>query len=183
MANHTRGPRGRTRKPRPQGVSARPVEPAASGGQNVPVKRPARNGRSAPAYRSFENRPQAPWHPLPLSELVILVGAVAFVVAMIRLSSHGVASGGPLLVAGVLAIGLGTAEVSWREHNSGFRSHTLLLAFVPVLALHTAVVLALSSLFGDSRTPNIAMLAVDIAVFAVLVRRLRARFLDARARR
>ena len=71
----------------------------------------------------------------------------------------------------------------WREHRAGFRSHTLLLAFVPVLVLHTVVVLALSPLLGASRVLNVAMLAVDIAVFAVLARYLRTRFLDASARR
>jgi hypothetical protein len=114
---------------------------------------------------------------------VILAGAVAFVVAMVRLSDHGLASGGPLLLVAVLAIGLGTAEVSWREHRSGFRSHTLLLAFVPVLVLHTVVVLGLSTVVGASRALNIGMLVVDLAVFAVLARHLRALFLDARARR
>lgn len=183
MANHTRGPRGRSRKPRPQGASTRPVEAPPSDGAKQAAPRRGHGSHRPPAYRSFEDRPQAPWHPLPLSELLILVGAVAFVVAMIRLGNHGVASEGPLLLVGVLAIGLGTAEVSWREHRSGFRSHTLLLAFVPVLVLHTAVVLALSPLLGASRTLNLAMLAVDIVVFAVLARYLRARFLDARARR
>ncbi|HEX5308811.1 MAG TPA: hypothetical protein VFW38_07000 [Solirubrobacteraceae bacterium] len=191
MANHTRGPRGRSRKPRPHGAATQPVKAPPTDGVKEPstdaVKdasaRRARGGHRAPAYRSFEDRPQAPWHPLPLSELLIVVGAVAFVVAMIRLGNNGVASGGPLLLVGVLAIGLGTAEVSWREHRSGFRSHTLLLAFVPVLALHTAVVLALSPLLGVSQPLNIAMLPVDVAVFAVLARYLRARFINARARR
>jgi hypothetical protein len=136
-----------------------------------------------PAYRDFDERPPAPWHPLPLSELLILAGAVAFVVALLRLGHHGIAAGGPLLLAGVLAIGLGTAEVSWREHRTGFRSHTLLLAFIPVLALHTLVVVGYSTLATPSRALNIAMLVVDVAVFALLVRYLRARFLEARARR
>lgn len=175
MANNTRGPRGRARKPRP---------PAGE----PPVRRDAHNARRAgagrtPAYRDFDDRPQAPWHPLPLSELLILVGAIAFVVALVRLGHHGIASGGPLLLAGVLALGLGTAEVSWREHRSGFRSHTLLLAFIPVLALHTAVVVGYSSVASPSQALNVGMLAVDVAVFALLVRYLRTRFVDARARR
>jgi hypothetical protein len=87
------------------------------------------------------------------------------------------------LLAGVLALGLGTAEVSWREHRSGFRSHTLLLAFIPVLALHTAVVVGYSSIVAPSRALNVGMLVVDAAIFLVLARYLRASFRDARARR
>lgn len=136
-----------------------------------------------PAYRDFDDRPQAPWHPLPLSELLILIGAGAFVVALVRLGHHGIASGGPLLLVGILALGLGTAEVSWREHRSGFRSHTLLLAFIPVLALHTLVVVGYSVVATPPRALNVGMLVVDVAVFGLLVRYLRARFLDARARR
>jgi hypothetical protein len=142
-----------------------------------------RSSGRVPAYRDFDDRPRAPWHPLPLSEILILAGAIAFVIALTRLGHHGIASAGPLLLAGVLALGLGTAEVSWREHRSGFRSHTLLLAFIPVLALHTAVVVGYSTFAAPSRALNVGMLVIDIAVFAALARHLRARFLDARARR
>jgi hypothetical protein len=212
MSAHTRGPARRSRKPRPSGsasaqsAAARGEAAAAGGGEAAAARgeaaagagtpsaaarvdgvreagRRRRPGRERiPAYRDFEQRPQAPWHPLPLSELLILAGAIAFAVALARLAHHGLASGGPLLAAGVLAVVLGTAEVSWREHRCGFRSHTLLLAFLPVLALHTAVVAGYSTLASPSRALNVGMLAVDAAVFALLARRLRARFADARAR-
>jgi hypothetical protein len=145
--------------------------------------RRAPRGRTVPAYRNFDERPRAPWHPLPLSELLIVIGAIAFAVAMVRLGNHGFNATAPLLAAGVLALGLGTAEVSWREHRSGFRSHTLLLAFIPVLAMHTAVVLGYSAVATPSRALNLGMLVVDVAVFALLARRLRSLFADARARR
>jgi hypothetical protein len=112
-----------------------------------------------------------------------VIGAIAFAVAMVRLGNQGIKSTAPLLAAGVLALGLGTAEVSWREHRSGFRSHTLLLAFIPVLVLHTAVVLGYSAVATPSRALNLGMLVVDVAVFALLARRLRSMFADARARR
>jgi hypothetical protein len=197
MANNTRGPRSRSRKPRPQRSAAvdtasaddreaRPGDPEPDGGVThgaQPVT--SRRARSArvPAYRDYDDRPQAPWHPLPLSEILILAGAIAFVVALTRIGHHGIASVGPLLLAGVLALGLGTAEVSWREHRSGFRSHTLLLAFIPVLALHTAVVVGYSSIAAPSRALNVGMFVVDAAIFLVLARHLRASFRDARARR
>ncbi len=130
---------------------------------------------------TFGERPPAPWHPLPLSELLILAGAIAFVVAVARLR-HGPESGGPLLLAGILAVGLGTVEVAWREHSSGYRSHTLLLALLPVIVLHSCVVLGVAFAAKPSQIVNVGMFAVDIALFVVLFRLLRTRFLDARAR-
>jgi hypothetical protein len=134
-----------------------------------------------PASTSFGRRPPAPWHPLPLSELLILAGGVAFVLAVSRLH-NGPTSGGPLLLVGIAAVSLGTIEVTWREHSSGFRSHTLLLALLPVIVLHSAVVLGYTFLAKPSQLLNVGMFAVDIAIFVTLFRLLRARFLDARAR-
>jgi hypothetical protein len=133
------------------------------------------------ASKTFGERPPAPWHPLPLSELLILAGAVAFILAVSRLH-NGPSSGGPLLLVGIAAVSLGTIEVTWREHSSGFRSHTLLLALLPVIVLHSAVVLGYTFLAQPSQLLNVGMFAVDIAVFVILFRLLRARFLDARAR-
>jgi hypothetical protein len=134
-----------------------------------------------PAQSTFGERPHAPWHPLPLSELLILAGGVAFVIAVSRLG-HGVSSAGPLLLAGIAAVSLGTFEVTWREHSSGFRSHTLLLALLPVIVLHSAVVLGYTAIAAPSQFLNVGMFAIDIAVFVLLFRLLRVRFLDARAR-
>ena len=106
---------------------------------------------------------------------------MAFVVAVARLR-HGPESGGPLLLAAIAAVALGTVEVTWREHSSGYRSHTLLLAVLPVIVLHSVVVLGYSSLAKPSEVLNVGMLVLDIALFVVLFRLLRARFLDARAR-
>jgi hypothetical protein len=112
---------------------------------------------------------------------LILAGGVAFVLAVSRLR-HGPSSGGPLLLAGILAVALGTIEVTWREHSGGFRSHTLLLSLLPVIALHSVVVLGYTFLAKPSQLLNVGMFAVDIAVFVLLFRLLRTRFLDARAR-
>ena len=144
-----------------------------------PVK-PERRPPVSPR-KSFGERPPAPWHPLPLSELVILAGAVAFMLAVSRLH-NGPSSAGPLLFAGIAAVALGTIEVTWREHSSGFRSHTLLLALLPVIVMHSVVVLGYASLAKPSQLLNVGMFAVDIAVFVLLLRLLRTRFLDARAR-
>jgi hypothetical protein len=168
VPSNTRGPRGRSRKPRP---SVSPTADRVRRGPRSPV----------PVQTTFGERPHAPWHPLPLSELLILAGGVAFVLAVSRLR-HGPSSGGPLLLAGIAAVALGTIEVTWREHSSGFRSHTLLLALLPVIVLHSVVVLGYTFLAKPSQLLNIGMFAVDIAVFVLLFRLLRARFLDARAR-
>lgn len=134
-----------------------------------------------PTQTTYGERPHAPWHPLPLSELLILAGAVAFVLAVSRLH-RGPSSAGPLLFVGIFAVAIGTVEVTWREHSSGFRSHTLLLALLPVIVLHSVVVLGYSFAAKPSQLLNVGMFAIDIAVFVVLFRVLRARFLDARAR-
>jgi len=103
------------------------------------------------------------------------------VVAVSRLR-HGPAAAGPLLLVGILAVALGTIEVTWREHSSGYRSHTLLLALLPVIVLHSVVVLGVSFLAKPSQLVNVGMFAVDIVVFILLFKLLRTRFLDARAR-
>jgi hypothetical protein len=125
-------------------------------------------------------RPQAPWHPLPLSELLILVGAIGAVIAYLR----GVESDGPLLGAGIGAVVIGTVEVSLREHLSGFRSHTWMLAVLPAVVFHSAVVLLVIAL--NNRAPswlNVALLPIDIAIVVVCFKLLRARYVDARRER
>jgi hypothetical protein len=168
VASNTRGPRGRARKPRPSGAA--PVD------RVKPERRPP-----VSPQKTFGKRPPAPWHPLPLSELLILAGGVAFVLAVSRLH-RGPSSAGPLLLVGIAAVALGTIEVTWREHSSGFRSHTLLLALLPVIVLHSVVVLGYTFLAKSSPFLNLGMFAVDIAVFVLLFKLLRTRFLDARAR-
>jgi uncharacterized membrane protein YiaA len=134
-----------------------------------------------PVRTTYGERPPAPWHPLPLSEILIFAGAIAFVLGLIRLR-HGASAGGPPLLAGIVVVALGTIEVAWREHNSGFRSHTLLLALMPVVVLHSVVVLGVTFISKPSQLVNLGMFAVDIALFVFLFRLLRTRFLDARAR-
>jgi hypothetical protein len=121
-------------------------------------------------------RPQAPWHPLPLSELLILVGAIGFFFGL----KSGLSNGGPPLVAGLAAVLIGTVEVTLREHLSGYRSHAILLAALPVIVLDTAFVLALAPIGAGAKA---AMLLVDAALFALVYKLLRARFHDARRQR
>jgi hypothetical protein len=180
------GGRGRSRKRRPNAQSAR--EPASSAAASTrPSPRAASSAspsqRAANALGELKatgDRPQAPWHPLPLSELLILVGAIGTVIAWLR----GVESNGALLGAGIGAVVIGTIEVTLREHLGGFRSHTLMLSVLPAIVFHTAVVLLVLALAG--RAPswlNIVLLPIDAAIAVVCFKLLRARYVDARRER
>jgi hypothetical protein len=129
-----------------------------------------------------DGRPQAPWHPLPLSELLILIGAVGTVVGIARLG-HGASQDAPLLFAGLAAVMIGTIEVTLREHRGGYRSHILLLALLPTILFHTATILIVSAFTPVPRALNVGLLIVDAAIFAVLFKLLRAGFADARRER
>jgi hypothetical protein len=131
---------------------------------------------------SVGERPQAPWHPWPLSEMLILIGGIGSVVGMARLGHGGITNGGPVLFAGLVAVVLGTLEITWREHNAGYRSHTLILALLPVVVFHSVLALVLAAFTTVPRLLNVGLLFVDAAIFAILFKLLRARFLDARAR-
>jgi uncharacterized membrane protein len=147
----------------------------------TPQARPRRRERAAAAAR--DERPRAPWHPWPLSELLILVGAVGVAVGLSRLKHGGIANAGPVLLAGIVAVAIGTLEVTLREHLSGYRAHTLLLALIPAIVLHTVVIVGLSAFIAVPRWVNIPVLVLDGALFAFLYKLLRERFLDARRER
>jgi hypothetical protein len=192
--------RGRSRKRRPArdavAVNGSPG-PGASQSQTGHGKAVAAHSRAHPGRRAERpgaangpsaragagERPPSLWHPWPLSELLILVGAVGVVIGMKRLAHGGATSGGPVLLAGLGAVVLGTLEITWREHRTGYRSHALLLALLPVVILHSVVVLGLAALTTVPRLLNVGMLAVDLAIFAVLFKLLRTGFRDTRARR
>lgn len=191
--------RARSRKRRPTGAkraapsapkpdsagqpdSAAKAHGGAGRGGRARGSRPSsdsRAARSSPTAPTYGERPRAPWHPLPLSELLILVGAIGAAIGLSKLG-HGLSSGGPALLAGLGAVALGTIEVTLREHRSGHRSHTVMLSLLVVLVFDSAVVLILTSFTTLPRLFGVGLLAVDIALFAFLFKLLRARFLDAR---
>jgi hypothetical protein len=158
-----------------------PADPAVAR-KRARTRPPAARDRDRAAFRdplSVGERPQAPWHPLPLSELLILVGAIGTVVGLRRGISHG----GPALFAGLAAVMIGTVEVTLREHRSGYRSHTLILAVLGVIVFHSAVVLGVAAVTRPPVALSVGLLALDLALFAFLFKLLRARFLDARRER
>lgn len=114
--------------------------------------------------------------------MLILIGGIGTIVGLTRTSHGGISNGGPVLFAGLGAVVLGTLEITWREHNAGYRSHTLILALLPVVIFHTVVALGLAAVTTVPRLLNVGLLAIDAAIFAILFKLLRARFQDARAR-
>ena len=117
------------------------------------------------------DRPEGPFGGLPISELAILAGLVGAVVGF-------VSGGGPALIVGLIVCALGVVEVTAREHFSGYRSHTVLLAAIPAVALEAAIVVV----FGEPRERLLLLLAV-VPVFGALFWVLRRRFAVARQAR
>jgi hypothetical protein len=177
----------RSRKRRPPAAAAAPE--TREGRVDDPVQRTSASSRRGPngpkkqakaqPGATLGERPRAPWHPLPLSEILILVGAVGTIVGLRRGGSHGTAP----LVAGLVAVGLGTLEVTTREHFSGYRSHAIILALLPVLVFHTVIVLGVSAFTTVPAFLTLVLLPLDVALFVFLFKLLRARFLEARRRR
>jgi len=203
VSTRNKGRRGRSRKRRPSAAAVleRGSSQTAQAGSAADAERAgaaraaAKQQKRSPAagqrqrtrardrrdgtQRSRRERPQAPWHPLPLSELLILVGAIGTVIGL----QKGVSHGSTPLLAGLAAVVVGTVEVTLREHLSGFRSHAVLLSLLAATVLHTAVVLIVAAFTHTPRALNVALLALDAAVFAAVFKLLRARFRDARRER
>lgn len=95
--------------------------------------------------------PKAPWHPLPLAELAIVLGALAMLVSAVVPTGDGI-------IAGFILVLAGTAEFSLREHRAGFRSHGAVLSGIAGFM----VGLVLWRLAGVTR--NVAI-AVGVVVF------------------
>jgi hypothetical protein len=103
-----------------------------------------------------EQRPKAPWHPFPLVELSVLVGIVLIVIGLINHDSH---RGRLAIVFGAVLASIGGLETAVRDHFSGFRSHSSLLATMP--AIVGVLVLALL------RTAPGVLLIAAIVIFAI----------------
>jgi hypothetical protein len=116
-------------------------------------------------------RPESPFGGLPISELAIFAGLVGVVVGLIN-------GGGPALIVGVIVCALGVVEITAREHLSGYRSHTILLAAIPAVGLEAGLVAA----FGEPQ-PRVLVLVVVVPIYAALFWLLRRRFLSARQAR
>lgn len=116
-------------------------------------------------------RPEGPFGGLPVSEVAILLGIIGAVIGFLN-------GGGPALVVGLVVCGLGVCELTAREHFSGYRSHTALLAGLPAVAIEAGLV----ALVGEPKQRSLLLLVV-VPVFAVLFWLLRRRFMAARQAR
>jgi hypothetical protein len=139
----------RPRRPRPAADPAKPqaAEPAAKARRAAPVRpRPI-----------DDERPPAPWGSFPLVEIVVLVGLAMLVAALIVNGQRSTV----LLVTGLALGSIAGLELSIREHFSGYRSHTALLA-------GAAGVAALALLFYvvPDLLPPVGRLAVGALVTA-----------------
>ncbi|HEY2217498.1 MAG TPA: hypothetical protein VGH21_08375 [Solirubrobacteraceae bacterium] len=204
MANRKKGARGRSRKRRsspshagagtasevqastsPGSAAKAAVEPStkARARSSQSARRRERSSSSKPddGYRapgSVGERPRAPWHPFPLAELLIFVGLIAVAIGAARGES-----GKPLLFVGIGVVVIGTLDTTIREHLSGYRSHAGLLASVPTALFHGGAALALYALGAPRITWVLVPIAIDVPLFSVLLKMLRARFDDARRER
>jgi hypothetical protein len=113
-------------------------------------------------------RPTSPFGGLPISEAAIAIGLIGLIVGVVE--HNGLA-----MVVCAIVCGLGVAEVTAREHFSGFRSHATLLAAIPAVVVETII----AFVFGVP-SQRILILAPVIPVFALCFWLLRRSFESAR---
>ena len=106
---------------------------------------------------TIDERPPAPWGKFPLVELVVLLALILFPLSFVV----GGARGKVMLTAALVFGSLGGLELSIREHFSGFRSHTTLLAGVAGFA-SMAILFVLG---GKSDLTRVLMIPVGGLVF------------------
>lgn len=120
---------------------------------------------------AYGERPENMFGGVPVAEILILAGAVGLVFGFVD-------SAGLALAVGVVLCTLGVAEFSAREHFSGYRSHSTLLAAIPAIGVGVAMIALLGGSLGRS-----ALLIVVVPVFIVCFWLLRKRFRAARQAR
>ena len=133
--------------------------------------RPRATSRRASPVGAYGERPEGPFGGVPVSEIAIFVGAIAAVYGLL-------ASIPAALAVGLVACTLGVVEFSAREHFTGYRSHSTMLAAIPAIGAGIAMI----ALLGGSLRRG-ALLLVVIPVFAVCFWLLRKRFRVARQAR
>jgi hypothetical protein len=159
--------RKRRRRPRPAASTSADAAGTqeAAGTQDTASTADAATAKPAPRSSSRSSRrrdadgpPPAPWGSFPLVELVVFAGIVLLVAGFIVGGNQGTV----LIVAGLVLASLGGLELAVREHFSGYRSHTTLLAGLAAVAC-----LAIFFFGAPSLLPPYARIGAALAVFAL----------------
>jgi Flp pilus assembly protein TadB len=136
----------------------------------------ATSARQASAGRhtlgAVGERPPSPFGGVPVSEIAIFAGLVTVIVWLA--SGAGTAT----LVVGVVIMALGVLEFTVREHFSGYKSHTILLAALPAIV----IALSLVTVTGEN-AGHAPLLFSAVPIFALLFWPLKRRFELARQAR
>jgi hypothetical protein len=106
----------------------------------------------------MDEAPKAPWSPFPLVELVVLIALVLIVVGFITDGPRRAA----LLGCGFVLVTLAGLELALREHFTGFRSHSTLLAGASAVAVDAPLYLL-------TDIPQLALLGIGVCVFALVL--------------
>ncbi|MEA2295746.1 MAG: hypothetical protein QOE86_3385 [Solirubrobacteraceae bacterium] len=133
----------RSRKQRSGGpvetIDAPPAPSAPRRPAQSTKRRSAGQSRMDRFIERADERPKPPWHPVPLVELSVLLGIVLIVIGLIN---NATSKGRIALVFGLALASVAGLDTAVREHFSGFRSHSTLLAGFP--AVVAAAVLGLA---------------------------------------
>lgn len=128
-----------------------PTPSMAAAGSRRTTRPPRRRAR-------LDEAPKPPWHPFPLVELSILSGIV--LLALGYFSEAGRRE--VLFIGGLALVCVASLELVIREHFSGYRSHTSLLALASAFLVGAPVYLVT----GDRRlTVVVAVAGAGLAFF------------------
>jgi hypothetical protein len=141
----------------PAGSSSRAERDEARRRRAEAVKGGAQPRRGARGRPSLDDRPPPPWGSFPLSEIAVFVSIVMILGSFLVRGT----SGGVMFIAGLLLGTLAGLEVSVREHFSGYRSHSTLLAGALGVITITVVALAAGKVFVP------ILLATGLLVFGI----------------
>jgi len=166
-AKATRPPRTTYREPVPQSLFERMAESWRVAGQ-----RPSKQIPKAQRVAARPERPPGMFGGLPVSEIMMFAGLIGLVIGL----SRGPDAGSTVIGVSLAVTGIATFELSAREHFSGYRSHTLLLAMLITVAVHAAISLGIGGDTGKSPL----LIGLDIALFTALAWTLGARYKAAR---
>lgn len=142
----------------PVGDTAHPVVADDSARQQA--RSPTRRAR-------LDEAPPPPWAPVPLTEILILLGLVALVFALLG----GDGARPALLATGLGLVTIATLELSLREHLAGYRSHSALLAGLAAVLVAAPLALWVRPAKAVVLIAGAVVFALAVQVFRELFRR------------